>query len=396
MYDVIVVGAGPVGMVLAMELARHGVGVQILEQRPEPGTGTRAIGVHPPVLAALEPSGVTDALLSHALRVTRGEARSDNDLLGTVRFDRLTTRFPFVATLPQAATETALRDAAPLPRRGVTVTGVRPDGPRVRVEISDGAGLAETLYARIVVVASGWAGRALVYRADRLAAHSYPDRYLMTDSEASLDADENTAIVNLSRGGVLESFPLPHGLRRYVAWDAAGAATRTENKADANARRLREAMVTRGEARAAAHVTAATTFEVRRFVAPQLRHDRIFAIGDVAHEVSPIGGQGMNLGILDAVGLAPLLAWWVQRGVTPDPQLRAWESRRVNSARIAATLAAANTRLGRGLSRSGDAARSGIVRAMLRRPTGAAFAKAYAMGFDRDAADSRLRGERSA
>ncbi|MBA8816949.1 2-polyprenyl-6-methoxyphenol hydroxylase-like FAD-dependent oxidoreductase [Microbacterium halimionae] len=394
MHDVIVVGAGPVGMLLAIELARHGVDAQILEQRAEPGTGTRAIGVHPPVLAALEPSGVTDALLSHALRVTSGEARSDRARLGTVQFNKLAAPFPFVATLPQAASEAVLRDAAPVPRRGVTVTAVVPEGLRVRVETRDNDDRSETLYARIVVVASGWGGRDLVYRPDRLAVHSYPDLYLMTDSVAGPDADENTAVVNLSRGGVLESFPLPGGLRRYVAWDQPGA----DNSPDARADRLREAMRTRGEAVAATNVTAATAFHVRRFVAPQLRRGRVFAIGDVAHEVSPIGGQGMNLGLLDAVGLAPLLARWVQRGLTPEPDLEAWEKRRIASARVAATLAAANTRLGRALSPAGDASRSALVRAMLRPPTGGAFAKAYAMGFDRGAhAPDRQSGrERSA
>src|SRR5690606_6065815 len=61
--DVIVVGAGPVGLLMAAELARHGVDVEVLERHQRPMPGTRAIGVHPPVLAALEPSGMTDRLL---------------------------------------------------------------------------------------------------------------------------------------------------------------------------------------------------------------------------------------------------------------------------------------------------------------------------------------------
>ncbi|WP_237090145.1 FAD-dependent oxidoreductase [Nesterenkonia sp. PF2B19] len=99
MPEVIVVGAGPVGLLMAGELRRHGVDVELLEQRTEPSPGTRAIGVHPPVLTALEGSGITEGLLEHAVRVGHGQARSRGRLLGTVRFDRLSARFPFVATL---------------------------------------------------------------------------------------------------------------------------------------------------------------------------------------------------------------------------------------------------------------------------------------------------------
>ncbi|MGQ3256594.1 MAG: FAD-dependent oxidoreductase, partial [Microbacterium aurantiacum] len=115
MTDVLIVGAGPVGMLLAGLLSREGVDVEIYERRPAAGDGTRAIGLHAPALAALETSGLTDELLASAARVDRGEARAGADLLGTVRFDRLRTRFPFVATLPQAETERILAARAPEP-----------------------------------------------------------------------------------------------------------------------------------------------------------------------------------------------------------------------------------------------------------------------------------------
>src|SRR6478735_12025887 len=137
MPDVIVVGAGPVGTLLAAELSRLGVSVVLLEQRGAPGEGTRAIGVHSPVLAALEASGVTERLLASAVRVSRGEARSDGRTLGVVRFDRLHRRFPFVAALPQAATETALGVGAPPVQRGAVATAVTPTGRGIRVSIAD-------------------------------------------------------------------------------------------------------------------------------------------------------------------------------------------------------------------------------------------------------------------
>ncbi|MGX5769153.1 FAD-dependent oxidoreductase [Microbacterium trichothecenolyticum] len=377
MRDVTVVGAGPVGLLLAGELARLGVDVEILERRPAVGDGTRAIGIHSPVLAALEPSGLTERLLAEAVRVRRGEARSRGRLLGTVHFDVLSARFPFVATLPQASTESVLAAAAPEPLRGGYVLAVIPrrDSVVVRAGV---LGRPVESESRIVVVAGGGAARDLVYRPGAVPTRDYRDRYLMTDAAA--DADAGLAVIHLDPDGVLESFPLPGGRRRFVAWDPPGAGDEPEDRV----RRLRDALARRGEETAADVVSSATSFGVRRVVAPRLRHGRVFAIGDTAHEVSPIGGQGMNLGLLDAVTLAPLLASWVRTGRAPDVGLLRWESRRVQSARRAAALASVNTALGRPSGR-GDALRRAAVSTMLAGPSARLFARAYSMSFDVDA-----------
>lgn len=386
------VGAGPVGLLLGALLRGSGVDVQILEQRSQGSGASRAIGVHAPVLTALESSGLTAGLLEQAVRVTRGEARAQGELLGVVRFDRLSTRFPFVATLPQSGTEAVFAQAAPAPQRGVSVSAVRTCPGHVELETSHG-----DQRAPVVVLAGGPRSRELVYRSAQ--AHTYPDRYLMTDVLISDDLVPNrpvpgdqtsqdqlpehsaahTALVHLEPGGVLESFPLPQGRRRLVAWDSAGAALSPALEDPAAQRdRLQRRLAAHGQ-----ELTGeVSSFGVRRFLAPALRRGRLLVIGDAAHEVSPIGGQGMNLGLLDAATLAPLLASWVNTGAAPEAALREWERDRLRSARRAARLAALNTRLGRPLPWAGDAARRTGVRLMLGPGAGKAFAHAYAMGLD--------------
>ncbi len=393
MPEVIVVGAGPVGLLLAARLRDHGVDVLLLERRTAAGDRSRAIGIHAPALAALEAGGVTERLLADAVRVSRGEARDGiGRVLGTVRFDRLSTRFPFVATLPQPVTERALAGtdtgeaAAPEGTlRGVTVREVREVGDRVRVRAAraggDEAGGEREWDAAVVVVATGAGGRDLVFRPGAVAVRQYADRYVMADLPTVDAAPADVAVVTLAPGGVLESFPLPGGHRRLVAWDGRGE-DRAPDEATA---RLRRALRERGHGDVDVDDAAVTTFRVRRAVAPALRRGRVFVIGDTAHEVSPIGGQGMNLGLLDAAGLAPLLAQWVRSGVTPDSDLHLWERRRVQSARRAAALAAVNTGLGRPRSAVGDGIRAATLGALLRGPSGHLFAHAYAMGFDRGA-----------
>ena len=372
MSDVLIVGAGPVGLLLGSELARLGVSTTLVEARSSPGTGTRAIGVHAPVLAALEASGVTERLLAGAVRVSRGEARSDGRLIGTVHFERLNTRFPFVATLPQSDTETALSLGAPPPLRGERAVRVSVGAGSVAVALESG----ELLSAPLVVVAGGWASRGLVYRAPE--AFAYRDRYVMTDIPAPPSAHPEVATIHLDRDGVLESFPLPGGWRRFVAWAPSGS---TFDAAD----RLRDALRARGEHAAADATTAATGFGVRRFTARAMRRDRLFVVGDAAHEVSPIGGQGMNLGLLDAATLAPLLARWVHSGEAPESELHRWERDRILSARRAARLAAVNTGLGRPRGPLTNPLRRAAVRLALTPPADRALAWAYAMGLDRAA-----------
>lgn len=380
MRDVIVVGAGPVGMLLAGDLAGRGVDVEILERRTDAAAGSRAIGIHPPVLAALAASGLTTRLLAGARHVRRGEARSRGRTIGVVRFDALSTRYPFVATLPQAATEAALAADAPPPLRGANVLDVRDRGDSVLIRVAIGGRVAEH-EARAVVVASGAGGRGIVFRADVARVHDYGDRYLMADVAVGGRPDDEIAVVHLDARGVLESFPLPHEHRRFVAWDAPVADTSTE----ARVARLQAALAARGEHAAAEGIETATAFGVRRFVAPRLRRGSVVVVGDAAHEVSPIGGQGMNLGLLDAATLAPLLADWVLSGVTPESELAEWERRRVRSAASAARIAAVNTRLGRPRGGAGDAVRRTAVAAMLAGPTGSLLTRAYAMGFDAEA-----------
>jgi len=392
--DVVIVGAGPAGTLLSAELARLGVEVVVFERRSTEGGGTRAIGVHAAALRALEASGATDRILARALRVREGEARAGGRVLGTLRFDRLQSRHPYVATLPQAETEAALAETARLAgarpvRRGTTVHSITEHARGVDVRYTHAGGDVVEC-ARLVVIATGSRGRALASPAATDRTREYPDSYLMSDAP-DRSGEGPRALVYLDREGVLESFPLPGGMRRYVAWDRPRPARPGVMEGDGEAEkvlrdRLRTAVARRtGSETAAQEITTTTSFGVRRSLVPRMRTSRVFVIGDAAHEVSPIGGQGMNLGLIDATTLAPLLALWVREGEAPEGGLRRWEAHRLRAAARSARIAAVNTLAGRPRAGPGDAVRRGLVRIMLRQPAHDVLARAYSMGFDPDA-----------
>ncbi|UOQ55872.1 FAD-dependent monooxygenase [Leucobacter allii] len=436
-HDAIIVGAGPAGLCAAAELARAGVDVLLLERRETRAAGSRAIGVHPPTLRALEAGGVTERILTEAVRIRRGEARSAGRAgprLGAVTFAQVDRRFPFIAAAPQAATEAALAAAAPPPVFGVEVLALDEDeaGVTVRVRLGGRAGATivgagavparleppagtapgttpptgriAVLRARVVIVAAGGPGRALLPRAFRPRGRVYGDRYLMTDLASAPEEPAGTAVLTLAAAGVVESFPLPGGGRRLVAWDGrverdpATPGTAASGRppgfrgdapiARAAAARLGEAVAQRtGSETLAARVESASGFGIRRVLLDRLRTARIIAIGDAAHEVSPIGGQGMNLGLVDAATLAPALAAWLRRregDPEPERRLARWERRRLASARTAARLAGLDTALGRGRSPVAAAALRAAIAAAAA-PLARPAARAFAMGLDRDA-----------
>ena len=236
---------------------------------------------------------------------------------------------------------------------------------------ADADGRRLDLRARLVVGADGWRSGVRGALGLPFPGHLYPDKYLMGDFPDTTPLGQ-TALVALTGGGVVESFPLPGRGRRWVVH------TGDRLLANASAREL-TAMI---ERRTGLHVPAPecrmlSAFEVRRHRAPQMVRGRAVLIGDAAHVVSPIGGQGMNLGWLDAAALAPLLeASLAGRRV----DWAHFERNRLRSARIAGHQAELNMVAGRPAGARTQRWRERLIERALRSPTAEpVLARAFTM-----------------
>ncbi|WP_138444797.1 FAD-dependent oxidoreductase [Sinomonas susongensis] len=298
-HEVVIVGGGPVGLCLGVLLARRGIDVVVLEARPERTRHSRAIGIHPPARRVLAAAGVVETLAARGVELSEGRARFRGEDVARLDFD------PPVLAVPQWITEQTLEarllELAPRAlRRGVRAVGVERRGSGAVVRAVSG-GAEVRVAGRWVVAADGARSPLRGALGIPVLERRYPDAYLMGDF-ADTTADGTAAVLHLECGGIVESFPLPGGVRRWVVHTDA-------LEADATPARLARLVQERtGAVVDPASSTMLSAFTVHERLADSMLRGRVVLIGDAAHEVSPIGGQGMTLGWLDAEAFAPLLA----------------------------------------------------------------------------------------
>jgi 3-(3-hydroxy-phenyl)propionate hydroxylase len=343
---VLVVGAGPVGMIAALSLNRQGIPVTVVEQEPGPVRDQRAASLHPPTLEMLDDLGVTERILPLGLvspryrfhdRISRSVvAEFDLGLLA----DEF--RFPFVLQYEQykltRSITAAYADAGNFDVRFAhTLTGLEQHADHVVAEI-DGPDGPQRLLVSYVIGCDG--GRSTVRRLADIAfeGFTYPEQFIKIATSFDIatvypdlairnyfsDPDEWCNVFKVHGEFAPDS---GKGLWRVIVPLAPGETEDAATSASRIEARLQRFMPKPGRY----DVEYVNVYSVSQRVAATFRSGRVLLAGDSAHVNNPIGGMGMNGGIHDAVNLTQKLGR-VLRGEAEDSLLDLYDRQRRKAA----------------------------------------------------------------
>ncbi|MFJ6015740.1 FAD-dependent monooxygenase [Streptomyces sp. NPDC092952] len=381
--DVLVAGAGPVGLMAASRLARSGVSVRLVDAATGPATTSRALGSHARSLEIYDQLGILGEVAPHGTRVNafiRHQGGRPNRL--DFDFAGLPTRFPYMFNVDQVIIERVLRAHAA--SAGVAVEwntkleSFQQDGAAVTAVLRFGAGAeaaVETVRARYLWGCDG--GHSAVRKTLQLplegeSAHTW----LIADAIVHTDMDIDGVHWLFPQGGALMLFPFPEpGKWRLLDTTGEGDAEQPEQIARQFSAKLSQAL---GRATVVDTPTWTSKFTIQQRAVPAMHVGRCFVSGDAAHVHSPASGQGLNTGIQDAYNLAWKLAM-VLHGHADATLLDTYDAERVpiGQALLASTGEVMNTAMVDGTTEhTGDPRETdrGFMRRLIRNMSGLAIA----------------------
>src|ERR1700761_3002996 len=309
--DVLIAGAGPVGLTMAMELARYGLSVRIVDKNEHRTDKSKAIVVWPRTLELLDRVGpeVTERFIHIGLKATSTNMFSGDQQIAHIDLSTVDSPYKFVLLIQQSETERLLEEQLATfgvnVERQVQLEGFvqSADGVTCNLDYSDGR--QETVEADWLIGCDGAHSTVRHTLAKTFEGSTLLNDWILADLHiAGLDGPPAISI-HWHVDGVLALFPL--GGTRYRLIADAGSSTSTtigEHQTPTLAQ-VQQILITRGpKGVAGSEPVWLSNFTINERKVADYRTGRVFLAGDAAHVHSPAGGQGMNTGMHDAFNLA--------------------------------------------------------------------------------------------
>lgn len=329
--DVLICGAGPVGLTLAVECQRHGLSARIIDRLEKPSPYSKALAVWSSALEVFESMGCARTFLDHSIPAEVNRLSSKGRFLAEVPL-RISarTRYPQPIILPQSETERILTERLSAlgggVERGLELTGFEQDAEGVSCDLRNPDGRTETVRARWLVGCDG--SRSLVRKTLGIGftGDSVVQTFVLCDVRVEPPPPRGTMQADMVGGSMLAIFPVTDGVWRVIGDREPGGPDASHPPDLEEMRRL---LVRHG--RAAIKISDPSwlaAFRIGERRAESYREGRVLLAGDAAHIHSPTGGQGMNLGVQDAYNLAWKLALLTRGHGEADALLDSYECER--------------------------------------------------------------------
>jgi 2-polyprenyl-6-methoxyphenol hydroxylase-like FAD-dependent oxidoreductase len=320
---VLIVGAGPTGLVVAIELARRGVPFHLIDRRPEPTNWSQAIFIKSRTLEILTTLGLRDQFYEHGQIVRKVEAYSDEAKMAAYDFDGLDTAFPHILSIPEEETirllTNKLAKLGGTIERGAEFVSLSQNENHVSAKLKCGMRGEYYLEARFVVGADGYHSAIRDAIGDDFEGQDYPELWGVFDTELSnWNHDRDTVCAQLAAPIVI---PFPLGERHWRVY------FRTETSdGDILFRVVNRLRVVSPDVNFI-NPREPQFFHSHSRLARKFRIGHVFLAGDAAHASNPIEGHGMNAGIQDAYNLGWKLAA-IASGEATEDLINSYEAER--------------------------------------------------------------------
>ena len=336
---ILIAGAGPTGLVLALSLARRNVPFRLISDAKGPGEHSRAMGVHARTLEFYRQFGFGDEVVEHGIKAEAAHLREGStngpprEVL-TMRFSDLgegLSPYPFMLTFPQDDHERFLIDklaaAGGQVEWNTKLTGFTQDRNRVRASLAHAGGDVEEASASYLCGCDGAHSVVRQTLGIGFTGGTYDQLFFVAD--VKIDGGfQRDIFITLGEHIVCLMMPVRStGMQRLIGLVPPELSGRHDLGFD-DIRHHVERLV-------GIHVGEVNWFSIYRVhhrVADRFQTGRAFLLGDAGHIHSPVGGQGMNTGIGDAINLGWKLAQ-VMQGRAPETLLATYEPERIGFAR---------------------------------------------------------------